>query len=198
MDWPLPLKGTTPLLSAASGGHVEVCKLLLDSGANIFSESDEGDTLLHVAASLGGHFEAENESENKTRQKKKKRREKDSPRGLHREGSGAGLPLRVLGYGYVAACKLLMDRDFGYDIDAKEDGKNNNGFAAVHHAAVKGRASTLEKLADLGADFGAIDKHGQSAFALATKKLQSACLEVISRRAPEYGDGERATVAPRG
>ena len=32
VDWPLPLKGTTPLLSAASGGHVEVCKLLLDSG----------------------------------------------------------------------------------------------------------------------------------------------------------------------
>lgn len=48
--------GYTPLLYAARAGHLNVCILLIDSGADINAKTKGGATALHRAAS-GGHSE---------------------------------------------------------------------------------------------------------------------------------------------
>lgn len=46
----LTLRKQTPLHLAASAGQLEVCRLLLDLGANIDATDDQGQKPIHVAA----------------------------------------------------------------------------------------------------------------------------------------------------
>ena len=45
------LKGVTPLMFAARGGHLDCVRLLLENNADIETEDAEGWTALHYAAS---------------------------------------------------------------------------------------------------------------------------------------------------
>ena len=45
--------GNTPLIRAASEGSLQVLKLLLERGANLYAESNYGYTAVHSAAYLG-------------------------------------------------------------------------------------------------------------------------------------------------
>ena len=58
--------------------------------------------------------------------------------------------------------------------------------------------SSSQRFACLGADLHAIDKHGQSVYNLASKKMQAACVEVIVRRAPDIAEQETKAQAGRG
>lgn len=46
----LTLRKQTPLHLAASAGQLEVCRLLLDLGANIDATDDQGQKPIHIAA----------------------------------------------------------------------------------------------------------------------------------------------------
>lgn len=48
------LTGTTPLFFAAQGGHLDVVKILMKTGASVDTPSADGGTPLFVAAQ-GGH-----------------------------------------------------------------------------------------------------------------------------------------------
>ena len=72
----------------------------------------------------------------------------------------------------------------GFDVNFKEDGKNNAGFCAAAFAVVKSRPECLELLASLGADLFAVDKHDQSVRDLAAKKHDVKCLDILDRYAP--------------
>jgi ankyrin repeat protein len=45
----------TPLLRALKEGHPEAARLLVEHGANIDAEDDEGRTAFHVASEKGYH-----------------------------------------------------------------------------------------------------------------------------------------------
>jgi len=48
------LDDSSPLLAASTSGHVECCRLLLQDGADVSAEANDGTTALH-RASAGGH-----------------------------------------------------------------------------------------------------------------------------------------------
>ena len=50
------IHGRTALYLAANSGDLEVCKLLVDAGAELNHQNHGGDTALHIAASMG-HLE---------------------------------------------------------------------------------------------------------------------------------------------
>eukprot|EP00919_Chromeraceae_sp_WS-2016_P035372 GHVR01083798.1.p1 GENE.GHVR01083798.1~~GHVR01083798.1.p1 ORF type:complete len:108 (-),score=7.71 GHVR01083798.1:148-471(-) len=45
--------GTTPLIRASEGGHTDIARLLIDKGADVNSEDNNGTPL--ICASKGGH-----------------------------------------------------------------------------------------------------------------------------------------------
>jgi len=45
--------GWTPLMYAAESGHAEIVALLIEAGANVYSENNDGATALHLAAEKG-------------------------------------------------------------------------------------------------------------------------------------------------
>ena len=49
--------GSTCLMAAARYGHLDICRLLIDKGADIQAKSNGGWTPLHSAAGQGGHIE---------------------------------------------------------------------------------------------------------------------------------------------
>ena len=47
--------GASPLLYAATRGHAEICRILLDAGADPFLKNDQGQDALTLARSAGHH-----------------------------------------------------------------------------------------------------------------------------------------------
>jgi ankyrin repeat protein len=121
------LDGWTSLHAAASFGHVEVSRLLLQYKANIYARDPEGRTALHVAVKFfGGHVNVA-------------RLLLEHGADMNARDRGRGTPLlRAIQYGRLEIARLLLER--GADIDA-EDNWGQNSFQVAsdreYHDIVK-------------------------------------------------------------
>jgi ankyrin repeat protein len=135
--------GKTPLMNAASYGHVEICKLLLDHGAKIEDKSNLGFTPL-LSACKEGHFSVvslliDRGADVEARRSNMRRK----------------TPLISAAYnGHVEICKLLLDHG------AKIESKGNLGASPLHFACQEGHLSVVSLLIDRGADVEASNNHG--------------------------------------
>ena len=122
-------RGFTPLLAAAQGGHIEVCKLLLETGkANIEETTLFGNTALNVAAD-DGHASTVALLLSK------------GARVDTRDKNGVTPLLSAAERGHTEVCELLLDN--GSDLEESEPRAQ---WTALHIAAGRGPESLLQLL----------------------------------------------------
>ncbi|XP_043088851.1 transient receptor potential cation channel, subfamily N, member 1 isoform X3 [Puntigrus tetrazona] len=153
--------GLCPLHLAAAGGHTEVVKVLLDSGASVTEEDTSGYTPLHLAA-LSGH-------ENVVRLLL------NSP-GVQADAETniqGSSPLHLAAQsGHTAVVGLLLSRS-GSLLHLTD----KRGCTCLHLAAAHGHVAMVRVLLGQGAEINHTDKSGWTALHYAAK---AGCLEVVS------------------
>ena len=141
----------TPLFHAVPKGHLEMCKLLIEKGADVKATDDIDATPLHNAAALG-HIEICKLLLDKGADVNA--RDKWGVTPLHLAASNGHLPV----------CELLIAR--GADAKAAD----NNGLTVLHWAAMEGSKAICELLLAKGADVNAKTKDGWAPIDMALDK----------------------------
>ncbi|XP_071142186.1 ankyrin-1-like [Mytilus edulis] len=154
--------GWTALMFAAWGGHLEVCRLLIDRGCKIDITDVDGWTALMWAARFG-HLEI--------------------CRLLIDTGCKIDITATVNGWtalmfaawrGHLEICRLLIDRGCKIDIT------NIDGYTALHYAAQGGHLQTTRCLVEQGGASPLIKTHqGETPYDLAAKRKRGKYKEVM-------------------
>ncbi|XP_071142145.1 uncharacterized protein [Mytilus edulis] len=152
--------GRTALMLAASGGHLEICRLLIDRGCKIDITTVHGETALMMAAS--GHLEI-------------CRLLIDRGCKINitdRYGQTALMEAAMLGH--LEICRLLIDRGCKIDIT------DSDGETALHWAARYGYLQTTQCLVEQGGASPLIKSHqGNTPYDVAATRRQRQYKEVM-------------------
>ena len=129
--------GSTPLMRTCYNGHVNVATYLVEQGANIHLQDEDGDTCLHYAAE-GGHVEvvskllAVGAKENQ-----------DCVNA--RNHSGSTLLMITCYFGHVNVATYLVEHGANIHLQDKD------GDTCLYYAAQRGHVEVVSKLLALGA-----------------------------------------------
>ncbi|KAJ8533222.1 hypothetical protein ON010_g14032 [Phytophthora cinnamomi] len=157
----------TDLMWAARNGQIQVVQSLIDGGADVNAQDDEGQTALMAAAEYD---------------------QIDIVRYLIKHGAsltatdniGDTVLMITAGKGLVRVCQHLADHP-GTDVNAT----NQFGYTALMTAAVNGHAQVVQYLAGhQGVDVNAADEYGYTPLMMATL---SGATDVVRCLAEEYG-----------
>ena len=167
--------GMTALHHAARNGHIEVVRLLLDSGATVDAREQVGITPLSLAASRGHAVVIQLLSE----------------RGgdVNARSSTSWTPLHTV-FDEKAA-KALIER--GADVNAS----GNDGRTPLHTAAIWSRVEVMRVLLDSGADTNARDTNNNTALHLAVKAIDTGPVRDFLRYSDVAPDDEATVLASR-
>ena len=151
---------STPLHLASEEGHVDVARMLVESGADMSAQDKDGRTPLHLA-SFRGHV--------------------DVARMLVKLGAdvsaqdkdGRTLLHLALFHGRMDVARLLVE--LGADVSAQD----KDGRTLLHRASFHGCVDMARKLVELGADVSAQDKDGRTPLHLASSKNDSLVFSVL-------------------
>ncbi|XP_071107805.1 ankyrin repeat domain-containing protein 17-like isoform X5 [Haliotis cracherodii] len=124
----------TPLMEAASGGHVDIVRLLISHGADVDAQSSAGNTPLHYAA-CGGYKEVVQELI-----KANARVE------VHNENGHTPL-MEAASAGHVEVARILLDNGAGINTHSNEFKES-----ALTLACYKGHLEMVKFLLEAGAD----------------------------------------------
>ncbi|XP_041363273.1 ankyrin repeat and KH domain-containing protein 1-like [Gigantopelta aegis] len=124
----------TPLMEAASGGHVDIVRLLISHGADVDAQSSAGNTPLHYAA-CGGFTEVVQEII-----KANARVE------VHNENGHTPL-MEAASAGHVEVARILLDNGAGINTHSNEFKES-----ALTLACYKGHLEMVKFLLEAGAD----------------------------------------------
>ncbi|MCE9507445.1 MAG: ankyrin repeat domain-containing protein [Alphaproteobacteria bacterium] len=145
--------GKTPLLMAASNGHVNTVRLLIDKGAKTSARDSEGRTLLITAIRQGERKVTEMLLEQRDFDLDIKAKTNSDVTALHQAAER----------GWDNIVLALLEK--GADIHAKMD----TGKTPLHWAASGGNFSTVKLLLEKGADAHALDNYGNKPESVARK-----------------------------
>ena len=208
---PLDLEGMTPMLHAAWAGHSDVMKLHLERNADINAKDYCGWTAMHNAA-WNGHTEA---------MKFLLRHTAD----IHAQNQyGATALHNATWSGHAEVVEILLNA--GADVNAKDDEgetplqqaawrghvsatqallakdeidvnmTNSVGHTALHQAGSSGQKDIVRLLLKAGADPTLLDKHGQSAQALAEANEHDLVADILKQHGRELSTFSRSTTPP--
>lgn len=150
------IDGITPLFFAAYYGHIEICTLLIMSGASINASDVQGCTPLHLAA-LQGMTECA-------------RLLIASSANLESTTTQGWTPLHLAAaYGMTECVTLLIAS--GATIDAA----NAEGFTPLHRAAANGKTECVTLLIPSGATINAANAKGATPLHLAARYRKTEC-----------------------
>ncbi|KAI9722499.1 MAG: hypothetical protein M1828_004746 [Chrysothrix sp. TS-e1954] len=197
----LDREGMNPMLHAAWSGHAQIVKMHMDHGADVNTADFNGWTVLHNAA-WNGHSDAVRFLLNQKVDLQARCSDGSTP--LHHAawsghvgvanlllGGGANVnaenedgetPLQQAAWrGHTLTAQALLDARG--DIDKT----NAVGHTALHQAASSGEEEVIVMLLARGADPTLLDKHGQSARALAEVDEHDASARLIKARERAMG-----------
>ncbi len=159
----------TALVLAVLLGRAEICKVLIDAGANVSIKSSRGMTLLHNVAIPGGDY-------------------KDVAELLIAKGldvnakikygeSKDATPLHVAaGKGNIKVAEVLIKN--GAELDAKT---SQHHHTPLHMAARYGHNAVAELLIAKGADVNAKTKYGETPLDLAISKKHKELADLLRK-----------------
>ena len=187
---------STPLHLASARGHVDLARMLIDLGADVSAQTNDGWTALHLA-SENGHVDLarmliECGADVSTH-------EKDGWTALHLasnyghvdlaqmliERGGDVLAQEKDGWtalhlasenGHVDLAQMLVER--GADVSAQE----NDGWTVLHLASRNGHVDLAQMLVDRGADVSARNKDGSTALHLASENGHAGLAQMLVKR----------------
>jgi len=141
---------TTPMHTAAGGGHMDTMEQLMERGADVNAKDGNDRTPMHLAA------------QNDHRETVKWLKEQGAD--VNAKDNAGQTPM------HLAAQKGRGDtvarlKELGAEVNAKD----NDGRTPLHMAAQNGQGATVKRLVDLGADIGVQDKRGKTALDVATQ-----------------------------
>lgn len=149
--------GRTPLMIAATQGHLEVVRLLLTKGADAKMFSNDGTSVLMSAS----FFRKKHESATANMALLLERGADANTT----DRSGTTPLMVVAGNGNTGGIALLLDH--GADINSQERTGETAGGTALIHAAGRGKGEAVKLLLQRGADATLRDKGGRSALDVA-------------------------------
>lgn len=130
-------RGATALMTAATWGHVEVCRMLIEHGADVTLMDDNGDTALHEAARGDEMDVVELLCETPGTD-------------INAKNALECTPLHVASHaGHGGMVKLLIR--LGACVNGPK-GEMRGGYSALHVAAANGSNSSLSALLESGAN----------------------------------------------
>lgn len=168
--------GSTPLIKAASRGHVSLVRMLLQKGANKYLENLYG-TALHCAAEAGYsntinelvyHGMSVNACEQYDRIPITCTLDNDHAAAFETfvdlgadinvcDESGLTVFHRVAKDGCINIMDLILQRRW-----ANIESESKNGLRAIHYAVIRGNTAVLANLLEAGADVNAPDSFGNT------------------------------------
>lgn len=159
----------TALVFAVMLGRTEICKVLIDAGADISIESARGMTLLHQAAFSSGDFKDVAEfliAKGLDVNAKMKYGEAKDATPLH----------AAAGKGAIKVAEVLIKN--GAELDAKV---SENHRTPLHVAAREGHKAVAELLIAKGVDVNAKTKYGETPLDLAISKEHKELADLLRK-----------------
>ena len=136
-------KKSTPLHRASARGHMDAVRILLEHGADVTAQNEDGSTPLHWASRRGRvevvHILLKHGADATAQDKNK-----STP--LHMASSG----------GHVDSVRVLLE----HGVDATSQDKN--GWTPLHCASYEGHVEVTRDLLDHGVDATVLDKDGRT------------------------------------
>ena len=139
----------TPMHAAASAGHTDILSLLIDHGADVERQDEEGYTGLHLT-SQKGKLEAQQFL-------------LDCGADINARDQYNNTPLTYTAErGFIEHARMLLKRGAAFDA------QGFLGRTPLHWAALNGKTQTVRLLLEYGADVNARDESGETPFDLAS------------------------------
>ena len=154
------IKTSDILLYAARRGSGDICKILIDSGANVNVKDSGDNTPLHCAARADVCKILI-----------------DSGADVNARNSGGSTPLhRAAHYHGADVCKELIDAGANVNV------KNSGGSTPLHNAACVGKLQAVELLASNNADVSISNNKGQTALQLAQRWNRESVIQYLQQK----------------
>lgn len=167
--------GWTAMHNAAWNGHTEAMKFLLQHSADIHAQNQYGATALHNAT-WSGHAEVVEILLNAVAD-------------VNAKDDEGEMPLQQVTWrGHVSATEALLAND---KVDVNTT--NSVGHTALHQAGSSGQKDIVCLLLSAGADPTLLDKHGQSAQALAEANEHDSVADILKQHGRGLSTFSRST-----
>ena len=157
---------SSPLHLASRGGHVDLARMLIERGADVSAQKEDGSTALHLA------------SENGYVDLSRMLIERGADISAQNEDGLTALHLASR-HGHIDLTRMLVEH--GADVSAQ----NEDGSTTLHLALENGHVDLAWMLVECGADVSARDRGGSTALHLASRYVHVGLAGMLAQRSTD-------------